>query len=530
MYQSKIVPGDAVPAPPEGLTPGDASARTTRQFTIFTVDGENFAVSLDEVKEIIRLPEVVRVPLAPPSLEGLTNLRGTVLPIVNTRSLFGGAPVPPDDATRVVILDHGQPVGIVVDRVVSVVTIESERIEDAAAVETSVRSDLLRGVIKDDGELGLVMILASGRLIEQEFDLLALTRAGSGGDGVGGEVRPIEAAAQSVDAAGEEIQLVSFEVAGQEYALPIHSVREIVQLPENVTRVPRAAPSVMGVISLRERLLPVVCLRRLFGLPAAERADHNRVAVVSVGDGSLLVGVVLDRVNEVLRVRRGGVDAMPPMLAEDTNLAEITAICRLDGGKRLVSILSAEAMFDRRAIEGALESAIEATDGEMAAMTEATQGRAAGAARDEEQFVVFRLMDEEFGVEIAAVQEIVRVPADLAKVPRTEDYIRGVMNLRGAVIPLIDQRAKFHLPPLDHNDRQRIVVFTMGGVQTGFIVDSVSEVMRIRRDLIKPAPDMSDRQRRVIRRVANLPESRRMILLLDAQQMLGDGALTAEAA
>ncbi|WP_408586092.1 chemotaxis protein CheW [Novosphingobium sp.] len=144
--------------------------------------------------------------------------------------------------------------------------------------------------------------------------------------------------------------------------------------------------------------------------------------------------------------------------------------------------------------------------------------------------MVFRLMDEEFGVEIAAVQEIVRVPADLAKVPRTEDYIRGVMNLRGAVIPLIDQRAKFHLPPLDHNDRQRIVVFTMGGVQTGFIVDSVSEVMRIRRDLIKPAPDMSDRQRRVIRRVANLPESRRMILLLDAQQMLGDGALTAEAA
>jgi methyl-accepting chemotaxis protein len=63
-----------------------------RQFTIFTVDGETFAVSLDEVKEIIRMPEVVRVPLAPPSLEGLTNLRGTVLPVVNTRSLFGGAP------------------------------------------------------------------------------------------------------------------------------------------------------------------------------------------------------------------------------------------------------------------------------------------------------------------------------------------------------------------------------------------------------------------------------------------------------
>ncbi|MFD2783430.1 chemotaxis protein CheW [Novosphingobium pokkalii] len=124
---------------------------------------------------------------------------------------------------------------------------------------------------------------------------------------------------------------MSFEVAGQEYALPIHSVREIVQLPETVTRVPKAPGSVMGVIALRDRLLPVVSLRHLFGLAAGQVADHNRVAVVSVGPAGLLVGVVLDKVNEVLRVRRSGIDAMPPMLAADSSLAEITAICRLDG-------------------------------------------------------------------------------------------------------------------------------------------------------------------------------------------------------
>ncbi|MEO0031694.1 MAG: hypothetical protein RIS94_1452 [Pseudomonadota bacterium] len=524
MYQSRIVPEG--PHGPEALPQGFVGqpAAAPRQFTIFTVDGETFAVSLEEVKEIIRQPEVVRVPLAPPSLEGLTNLRGTVLPIVNTRSLFGGTPVEADDATRVVILDRGQPIGIVVDRVVSVVSVEADRIEDASTVETSVRSDLLRGVIKDNGELGLVMVLDAGRMIEQEFEALALDRIDR--TGFGGE--QVDASAEErIDADLEELQLVSFEVAGQEYALPIHSVREIVQLPENVTRVPRAAPSVMGVISLRDRLLPVVSLRRLFGLAAVDHADHNRVAVVSVGDGDLMVGVVLDKVNEVLRVRRGGIDPMPTMLASDRDLAEITAICRLDGGKRLVSILSAEAMFDRNAIESALETAIEASGGETTAMAVTDEGRGASRAADEEQFVVFRLVDEEFGVDIAAVQEIVRVPADLAKVPRTEDFVRGVMNLRGAVIPLIDQRARFNLPPCDDNDRQRIVVFTMGGVQTGFIVDSVSEVMRIGRQHIKPAPDMSDRQRRVIRRVANLPESRRMILLLDAEQMLDLGRVEA---
>lgn len=521
MFHSKIVADGA---------PAVANVGTqARQFTIFTVDGETFGVSLDEVKEIIRLPDVVRVPLAPPSLEGLTNLRGTVLPVVNARSLFGGTPVEADDATRVVILDRGQPIGIVVDRVVSVVSIDADRIEDATSVETSVRSELLRGVIKDNGGLGLVMVLDAGRLIEQEFEALSFDHQSLlGGDDAG---EPM--ASQRIDTDDEELQLVSFEVAGQEYALPIHSVREIVQLPETATRVPKAAPSVMGVISLRDRLLPVVSLRAMFGLGAVAHSDHNRVAVVSVGDSDLVVGIVLDRVNEVLRVRRSGIDPMPTMLAADRDLSEMTAICRLDDGKRLVSILSAEAMFDRPAIESALEDAVKVHGKGAEAMTAhedtrpgASNGGSGGnATRDEEQFVVFRLVDEEFGVNIAAVQEIVRVPEDLAKVPRTEDFIRGVMNLRGAVIPLIDQRARFNLPPCDDNDRQRIVVFTSGGEQTGFIVDSVSEVMRIRRAHIKPAPDMSDRQRRVIRRVANLPDSKRMILLLDPAQMLDLGPI-----
>ena len=515
MQHTVIAPESAVAeiAPPADV----AVPATQQQFTVFTVDDETFAVSLQEVKEIIRMPDVVRVPLAPPSLEGLTNLRGTVLPVVNTRSLFGCEPVEPDDATRVVVLDHGQPIGIVVDRVVSVVSVDAARIEDAAAVETSIRSDLLRGVIKDQGALGLVMVLDAGRVIEQEFE--ALARGGFAASRFAEEGVDPGVPGDGATTIDEEVQLVSFEIAGQEYALPIHSVREIVQLPEAVTRVPKATASVVGVIALRDRLLPVVSLRRLFGLPAHDNAEHDRVAVVSVGEEGFMVGLLLDKVNEVLRVRRSGIDPVPPMLAADRNLAEITAICRLEGGQRLVSILSAEEMFDQHAIAQALEDAAPGDAQQENGMT-GTDSASASRADDQEQFVVFRLLDEEFGVDIATVQEIVRVPEELAKVPRTEDYIRGVMNLRGAVIPLVDQRARFNLPPCEDHERQRIVVFTRGGVQTGFIVDSVAEVMRISRSDIKPAPEMTDTSRRMIRRVANLPHSRRMIMLLDTDKLL----------
>jgi hypothetical protein len=85
------------------------------------------------VQEIIRVPEVVRVPLAPPTLDGLANLRGKVLPIISLRRIFGFDEQDYDDATRALVIDIGQPLGFVVDRVASVVGVEPGKIEDVAA-------------------------------------------------------------------------------------------------------------------------------------------------------------------------------------------------------------------------------------------------------------------------------------------------------------------------------------------------------------------------------------------------------------
>jgi purine-binding chemotaxis protein CheW len=145
---------------------------------------------------------------------------------------------------------------------------------------------------------------------------------------------------------------------------------------------------------------------------------------------------------------------------------------------------------------------------------------AASENDDEEQFVVFRLMNEEYGVPIDSVQEIVRVPDELTHVPKTPAFIEGVINLRGSVLPVVDQRRRFGLEGIERNDRQRIMVFTIAGVRTGFIVDSVSEVMRIAARFIDGAPRLSAEQEKLIRRVANLEKQKRMILLLDVIELL----------
>jgi purine-binding chemotaxis protein CheW len=501
----------------------DTGVGDARQYVIFHVADEMFAVPLAEVQEIIRMPDVVHVPMSPAALEGLANLRGTVLPVIRLRQIFGMEPIGHDDSTRVVILDQGRPVGLVVDRVANVVTVEKDRIEAADAIQGTVDTDLMTGMIKASDGKSMVMILDAAKVVAREFKSVG-KKLNKGHDSHGSQTEDRKTQADSADVS-DESQFVSFEVAGQEYALPIERVQEIVQIPEQITEVPNTPSHVLGVMTLRSRLLPLVSLRDMFNLPSQEVTDSNKIVVVSLGTAtdSISVGVMMDSVKEVLRVGRSVIDPVPALLSRDGGLSEIQSICRLNGGKRLVSILSSEKMFNT----GDIRAVIEHGEGEDAAMGDAAKGTQSDVIDDEQQFVVFRLMNEEYGVPISAVQEIVRVPEELTRVPKTPDFVEGVVNLRGVVLPVVDQRRRFGLPSMDRNDRQRIMVYTIRGVRTGFIVDQVLEVMRIPASVIGPSPTLSEEQQRLIRQVANIEKQKRMILLLDIDQLLDSKELKA---
>ncbi|MEK8046100.1 chemotaxis protein CheW [Ideonella margarita] len=498
---------------------GDGQASDTCQYVTFMAGDEVFAVEMAPVQEIIRLPDVVRVPLSPPTLEGLANLRGKVLPIVSLRRVLGFADQEADDTTRAVVIDIGQPMGFVVDRVASVVGVDKSKIESVDGISATIDSDLLSGLIKDIGGHAMVMVLNFERLIAQEFAHLAEMAASQGGGGAAGLAGVGGLTSQSLDdAVDDELHLVSFDVAGQEYAIDIADVQEIVQVPEQIVQVPRAQPHVLGVMTLRQRLLPLVSLRCMFALSAQASNEQSRIVVVSVQGAS--VGIVVDNVNEVLRVPRPQVETMPSLLARQGDMADITDICRLDGGKRLVSIISTHNLFRHNAIKEALN----AVDNSEAATDRGQQRQA--STGDDEQVVVFRLGSEEFGVPIDSVQEIVRVPEVLTHVPRAPASVEGVINLRGSVLPVVDLRRRLGLPTVARNDGQRIVVFLIRGVRTGFIVDAVAEVLKVPRQAIEPAPQLSAEQSTLLARMANLEKQKRMLQLIEPAHLLADNDLS----
>lgn len=490
--------------------PHSGNAAGTKQFVIFLVGEEAFAVDLAPVQEIIRLPEVVRVPLAPPALNGLANLRGRILPIVSLRRMFGFAEQETNDSTRAVVIDFGQPLGFVVDRVASVVGVESDRIETTESIASAVDSDLLSGLVRDLGGYPMVMVIDFPKLIGREFRTLAKvvrTAEAANLDAASGQETTDE------DQAGDERQLVSFEVAGQEYAIAIEEVQEIVQVPEEIVHVPHSRSHVLGLMTLRSRILPLVNLRRVFDLPDRHVDEKSRIVVLTLGSAS--VGVVVDGVREVLRISQSGIDAMPPLLARDGDAAEITGICRLEDGKRMVSIVAASKLFDHSTIKEALKDVKTRDQTETSKDTEVEDG-----IDDVEQMVVFRLDKEEFGVPIASIQEIVRVPEELTRVPGSPTWMEGVINLRGTVLPVVDLRTRMGLDKAEKSDRQRIMVFLLEGNRTGFVVDQVAEVLRIPKNVIEPAPRLSGDQGDLLARVANLEKVKRMIQLLDPAHLV----------
>src|SRR5690606_27782030 len=182
---------------------------------------------------------------------------------------------------------------------------------------------------------------------------------------------------------------------------------------------------VLGVVAQRGRLLPLVSLRTLLGAPSEEFGARHRVAVVRL-DATTSLGLVADRSGEILRVPVSLVHPVPPLLARGGRQLEVGAICRLEDGRRLVSVLSPENLFRHDAVREAIALG---GDGEE---EEKTMAEPAAQDEDEqEEFVVFRLAGEEYGVPIGQVDEVLRLPEEPTRVPRAPDFLEGVMNLRG---------------------------------------------------------------------------------------------------
>lgn len=237
-----------------------------------------------------------------------------------------------------------------------------------------------------------------------------------------------------------------------------------------------------------------------------------------VNEGQLIpIGIVIDAVREVIRLHDSLLDPVPEIMKSMGKSTDISAICNLDNGERTLSVVDVSNLFDSDTV-GSLTDVVKQEGIEMNDMEDDLYSSDDDST--DTQLVIFKLDKEEFGISIHAVQEIIRIPSNISRVPRTDDFIEGVINLRGNVLPIVDLRKRFQLEEMERHDRQRILVVNFDRVSTGFVVDSVSEVLRIPESQLEYAPTLSEEQANLMKQVVNY--NQRMIGVLSADQLLSN--------
>ncbi|HJV91449.1 MAG TPA: chemotaxis protein CheW [Holophagaceae bacterium] len=471
------------------------------QLVTFVLDGVEFGIDIDRVQEITPRTDICPVPGAPSFILGVINLRGMIIPVIDSRRRFHLPEAEPTARTRIIVMDlAGEPTGLQVDAVSEVVRLDDFTLRETPPLVAGVQAEYLAGMVTVGKRLITLIHLA--KLLDssefQERDALrADAMAASGLFGMDMEGRDEEIS--------EDRAFVTFSLGGESFGIALEQVEEILEIPA-VTKVPDAPDYVLGVICLREQVLPLVDLTAVLAVQGLQEERQSEM-VVLVSFGETAIGIVVDRIQEILRVTPDKLLPAPQTLSE-------TEAEHLEGvilrGERMVGLLNV-----MRIITGDDQAKISAL-GQGLGLRDSK----AMEVEEKEDLVVFQLGAERYAMKLQEVREIIMV-GQITPVPRAPQFVEGVLNLRGEVMPVVDLRTRFGLERLERNRLSRILICSIGGVYTGLVVDAVDEVRPVERRAFEDPPRLSAAAgNRYIEKVARVGEG--MIFLLQVRDLLTD--------
>jgi len=477
-------------------------------YVSFGVGTETYGIGIEDVRQIIRVPKITRVPRMPDYVLGMTNLRGEVLPLVDLSMRMGyDHPCDHGEDTRVIVVEKkGIVTGLIVESVNEVKSTEVHDIDKFPEIlNAGVDKKYISGILKvgSGDDVSIIQIINTDEVIDIEAASKQMEQNGA-------LVNVNKNAEEAHGGVINERRFISFDVTTQEYAIEIHKINEIIWMPE-VTSVPGLPKYVLGIFSLRGQVIPLLSLHSKFGMVLEKDDETTRVVIVDIGN--VMVAFAADKVNAVLSVDESLIE-LPPKVYEDDE-SEISAILKLEEGKRLVMVLEPENLVD----DAELEALKQVSEQSMEKMNMSDQNMD-HPGEEEKQIVTFQIENENYGIYIQKVQEINRY-TNVTKIPKTPKFVEGIINLRGEVIPLIDLRSRFELEKKERDEFTRVIIVNLQNMKVGFVVDWVDEVLRIRQEQIDNVPPVLSAavNSEFIDGVVNFEKNEKMILLLDVEEL-----------
>ncbi|RUM56986.1 MAG: hypothetical protein DSY40_01365 [Nautilia sp.] len=439
------------------------------------VGEEVYGFDADKIEQILEIPSITPVPLSDSSMLGVVVLSGKIYQVLDVGRVLNLESVNIKNEKARLLTISNKEESFVVDEVLGMISVNEENFE-----ENSDKDSFLSGFYKTENEV--VQILDIEKLLNSvsldSFTPVKLDNLQNN---------------EETQTENEEVKRVLFFKAGDEkFAINIESLRELIFVPE-IT--PIAKSDALGMITLREEIITILDMNSLLGFSYKEVDEKSR-ALITYFDGKS-VALLVDEVEEVRSIKNSDIENIPQNMANDM----IEAIYKDE--KSIASIISNDFLRHLTREYHLEEENITDENNKI-------------SENDMSEIAVFKIGNEEYAFDIEEVQEIIRYD-EITPVPESPDFIEGILNLRGAVISIVNLPERLGFEK-NITDKTKIIVCAVKNEKIGFIVDDVSEILFVEDEYISK----STNEEALFDEVINLDDGKRVILKIKVSNLIDD--------
>lgn len=461
----------------------------------FKINDIEYALPVSYVKEIIRIPYMIKPPNAQKEIIGICYLRGDILPIIDTEMLFNGTLSEQKENSRVIVLDNNkQRVGLLSDKVSEVISITYDDIKEVPSNIGRIERIYLDGiVIKDNGKRVIILLNIEGILKPGRYETDAAD-----------QIYDIAKTESTKQQDTEEDQILLFSMDSVEYGISISHVNEIIRLPKLINS-PYAPSYVEGVFAIRNKVIPLINLGKYLNINEHKPNETDKVIILNL-EGTL-IGFLVENVSRIIAVKKEFIFDNTQKEGFSKYIKEFVSA---GNDKRLIQVLDIYKMKDLweyKEIINDLKTDYNQRDTEN--------------KNEFEHIVIFKLDNQEYGVNIGYVNEIRRIN-EITRLPKAPYFIDGMIDLREEILPIINLKKMFDMQGVYTHIENKIVVAEYENRKVGILIDGTSGIMKLPKNNIEDAPIIQNdsKYKNYIYKVAKFNNNDRNIIILNFPEIL----------
>ncbi len=444
---------------------------------------EFFGIDSDSSNQILRVPVITSIPLANRWLRGIVVLNGKIVPVVDLKDILGigSVDIAKQESRIITISFNGDEVAFLVDEVIDAFALQENNFEEIDSEEEGFAIGFYR---HNDF---LLQLIEPKNLINNEI-LESFT--------------PLEVEKLSDEEKNSKSRVdvdtkryLFFKSKDEYFAIDIELVAELIFVPREITPIPGGDRANLGTITLREEVIDVFDFNLLFGFESVDlKNDRSRILILK--EENKKIAICVEYVEEIKDISVSDIEPINNSLGEE----KIESLYK--DSKSIVSIVSSlylRNLIDKYCVVATKEDKIQ----------EQKKG-----SENMRELVVFAIDKEEFAFDIESVQEII-IYQEVTPLPDSDEYIEGVINLRGAIIPVINLPKKLDFD-LKINNKSKIIVCMIENEKVGFLVDDVNDILFIEDKFVA----LSKKSDSLIKSTISLDGGKRVILELRLDKII----------